>query len=133
MSEENVEIVRLAFEAYNRGDLDAAVADFAPECEYISSGALPGSRGVWRGPEGYKQFVGWLRSEFEDARAEIDEVIDAGDSVLVSVTTRGRGRQSGAATTWSIWQVWTLQDGKIVRGQGFTNKEQAFEAAGLSE
>ena len=133
MSQENVEIVRRAFEAYNRGDLDAAVADFAPDSEYIASGAVPGGRGVYRGPEGYKRFVAWLRDEFEDARVEVDAITDAGDQVLVSVTTRGRGRQSGVEASWNVWQVWTLRDGKIVGGLGFTSRAEALEAAGLSE
>ena len=132
MSQENVEIVRRAFEAYNRGDLDAAVADFAPDFEYIASGAVPGTRGVYRGPEGYKRFVGWVRDEFDDARVEVDAITDAGDQVLVSVTTRGRGRQSGVEASWSVWQVWTLRDGKIVHGLGFTSRDEALEAAGLS-
>jgi ketosteroid isomerase-like protein len=133
MSQENVEIVRRAFEAYNRGDLDTAVADFASDFEYIASGAIPGGRGVFRGPEGYKRFVGWLREEFDDARVEIDAITDAGDQVLVSVTIRGRGRQSGVEASWNDWQVWTLRDGKIVDGLGFTNRAEALEAAGLSE
>jgi ketosteroid isomerase-like protein len=132
MSRENVEIVHRAFEAYNRNDIDTAVADFASDCQYVSSGALPGSSGVFRGPEGYKQFVGWLRSEFKDAQVEITESIDAGDSLLVSVAIRGRGRRSGAPTSWSIWQLWTLQGGKFNRGQGFTDKKEALKAAGLS-
>jgi ketosteroid isomerase-like protein len=133
MSQQNVEAVRTAFEAYNRGDLDTAVADFAPDCEYISTGALPGFRGVSRGPEGYKEFVGWLREEFDDARIDVDELVEAGDRVLASITLCGRGRRSGVATTWSMWQVWTLRGGKFVRGQGFTNKGEALEAAGLEE
>jgi ketosteroid isomerase-like protein len=133
MSEENVEMVRRAFEAYNRGDLEAAVADFAPDCEYIASGALPGRRGVFRGPEGYKEFVGWLRNEFDDARVELDELIDAGDAVLGSMIARGCGRQSGAPATWRLWQVWTVQDGQFVRGQGSRTGRRALEAAGLQE
>jgi ketosteroid isomerase-like protein len=133
MSQENVEIVRRAFESYNRGDLDAAVADFAPDCEYIPGGAVPGRRGVFRGPEGYKQFVGWLREEFDDARVEVDAITDAGDQVLVSVTVQGRGKQSGVEASWNVWQVWTLRGGKIVGGQGFTSKAEALQAFGLSE
>jgi ketosteroid isomerase-like protein len=133
MSEENVETIRVAFAAYNRGDVDAAVADFAPDCEYIATGALPGAGRVSRGPEGYKQFVGWLRSEFDDARIDVHELVEAGDEVLVSMTIRGRGRRSGVPTNWDIWQVWTLRDGKVVRGKGFMNREEALEAAGLSE
>ncbi len=46
MSEENVGSLRRAFEAYNRDDLDGAVADMDPDCEYIPTGALPGVRDV---------------------------------------------------------------------------------------
>jgi uncharacterized protein len=133
MSEENVEIVRRGYEAYNRGDVDGVVADFARDCEYIATGALPGTRGVFRGPEGYEQFIAWVRSEFDDARIEVTELIDAGNRVFVSVTLRGRGRQSGVPTTWSFWQVWTMLDGEVVRGQAFVNRDEALEAAGLRE
>jgi ketosteroid isomerase-like protein len=102
MSQENVEIVRRAFEAFNRDDVDAAVADFAPDCEYIPSGAIPGGAGVSRGPEGYKRWASWLRDEFDDAHLEIHELIDAGDHVWVSLTARGRGKQSGAETSWHL-------------------------------
>jgi len=88
---------------------------------------------VYQGPEGYKQFVAWLRDEFEDAGLDVNDVIGAGDRVLASLTLRGRGRQSGAATSWDLWQVWTIRDGKVVRGQAFTSKTEALEAAGLRE
>jgi ketosteroid isomerase-like protein len=39
MSEENVEMIRRGYEAYERRDLDAVVADFAPEFEYVAAGA----------------------------------------------------------------------------------------------
>ena len=133
MSRENVEIVRRGYAAYNRGDIDAAVTDFAPDCEYTPTGALPGGGGVYRGPEGYKAFIGWLRAEFEDARLVVTDVTDAGDRVLASITVQGRGRQSGAAASWDLWQVWTIRDGKVVRGQAFANEADALEAAGLSE
>ncbi len=61
------------------------------------------------------------------------EVIEAGDQVMVGTTTRGRGKRSGAETSWDGWWVWTLRDGKAVRGEGFTSREKALEAAGLSE
>jgi hypothetical protein len=53
--------------------------------------------------------------------------------VLAAVTLRGRGKQSGVETSWALWHVWTLQDGKVVRGQAFTNRDEAVKAAGLSE
>jgi ketosteroid isomerase-like protein len=133
MSQENVQLVRRAFEAYSRGDIDGAVADFAPDCRYTAAGTIPDRTGVFRGPEGYKEFMGWLRSEFEDVQAEVDELIDAGETVVVGSTLRGRGRQSGAQAKFTFWQVWTVQNSKFVRGQGFTSRDEALEAAGLRE
>ena len=136
MSEENIEIVRRGVEAFNRGDVDAFAfydADFAPDFEYIPSGAVPGGADVARGPGGYKRFVRWLWDEFDDAHLEIHELIEAGDHVVASYVIEGRGKQSGAAASWHIWQVWTLRDGKVVRGQGFVAREEALEAAGLEE
>jgi ketosteroid isomerase-like protein len=133
VSRENVEIVRSAFEAFNRGDLDAAVANAASDIEYLASGAIPGATGVYRGPEEFKRFAGWLREEFDDARIEVHDLVEADDQVLVSVTNRGRGKRSGAETSWRLWTLWVLLDGKIVRGQGFTSRDEALEAAGLQE
>jgi uncharacterized protein len=133
MSQENVEIVRRAFEAYSRGDIDGAVADFAPDCRYTAAGLIPDRTGVFHGPEGYKEFIDWLRSEFDDIQAEVDDLIDAGDSIVVGSTVRGRGRQSGAEAKFTFWQVWTIQDRKFVAGQGFATRGEALEAAGLSE
>ena len=135
MSQENVDIVRRAFEAFNRDDIDAVVADFAPDCEYIPSGAIPGVTDLSRGPEGYKRFVRLaFRDEFDDAHLEIHELIDAGDHVFVSLNIRGRGKQSGAETSWHLWNVWRLRDGKVVHGQGFTARRgspRSRRAAGV--
>jgi uncharacterized protein len=133
MSQENVEIVRRGYEAYERGDIDAAVADFAPECEYVAAGMVPGRTGSYLGPEDYKQFFAWLDEEFSDAHVQVDELHDAGDSVVVGATLRGRGRQSGIPGTFSFWQLWAVEGGKIVRGRGFSDRTEALEAAGLSE
>jgi uncharacterized protein len=133
MSQGNVEIIRRAFGAYERGDLDAAVGDLAPECEYVAAGTVPGRTGTYRGPEGYKVFMAWLAEEFSDTHAQVDALIDAGDSVVVGATLSGGGQQSGIPASFTFWQVWRLADGKVVHGQGFVHKAEALEAAGLSE
>jgi ketosteroid isomerase-like protein len=133
MSQENVELARRAYEAFNRGDLEGMVADLAPTFEYVTTGAVPDAHGVYRGPEGWLEFVGWQRNEFQGARAEVHDLIEAGDQVLASVTLRGRGKQSGAEVSWEIWHLWTVRDGKVVHGQGFMTRNEALEAAGLSE
>jgi ketosteroid isomerase-like protein len=132
MSQENIEIMRRAYEAANRDDVDSAVADFAPDCEYVPSGKFPTDE-VYRGPEGFKRFIAWLTDAFDDVHLDTHELIASDDKVFVHQTNSGRGKMSGAATSWELWLVWTLREGKIVRGQAFTTREEALEAAGLSE
>ena len=133
MSQENVEVVRQAIEAFNEGDVEGSTAALAPEFEYVATGRVPGAEGVYRGPEGWGRFLELFWGEFEEARIEIRDLIASDDHVVAAQTFRGRGKQSGAETSWDLWQVWTLRDGKVVRGQGFTSKEEALEAAGLRE
>ena len=45
MSQENVEIVRQAIEAFNEGDVEGSIADLAPEFEYVPTGRVPVARG----------------------------------------------------------------------------------------
>lgn len=133
MSRETIEVVRRAYEAFNRGDLEAMSAEAAPEFEYIATGVIPGAGGVYRGAAQYRRFLEWWWGEFAQPDVQVHELVDAGDRVLASVTFRGCGKQSGVETTWSLWQLWTTRDGKVMRGQGFTNREEALEAAGMGE
>ena len=134
MSQENVEIVRKAIETFNEGDVEGSFADvIAPEFEYIPTGAIPGAEGVYRGPEGWRRFLEFFWSEFDEAHVEIRDLVASDDHVVAANTFRGRGKQSGVETTWDLWQVWTLRDGKAVRGQGFTTGSEALAAVGLRE
>jgi ketosteroid isomerase-like protein len=132
MSQENLEIMRRGYEAFNRGDLASAVADFAPEFEWVATGVVPGVEGVYRGPEAYRRFMELWWSEFDDPHIEVHELIEAGDQVLASLTLRGRGKQSGVETTWDIWHLWTVETDRVIGQQVFTSRDDALEAAGLS-
>ena len=133
MSQENVELVRAAYEAFERGDFDGMVADFAPTFEYVPTGMIPGVAGTYRGPEGLREFLRWMWEEFDGPRIEMHELTAAGDQVLTSVTLRGRGKQSGVDASWDVWHLWTIQDGKVLHGQAFNGRNDALEAAELPE
>src|SRR6266542_1379749 len=99
MSQENVELFRRFNAAFNRGDLEGAIAlvDPPPEFEFAFSGVfMPELAGVHRGPEGLRRVAEVFWGEFDDPHVEIHELIDAEDQVFVSATFRGRGKQSGA-------------------------------------
>ena len=73
-------------------------------------------------------------SQWEDFRMELVEVLDAGADVYVSTTRhRGHGRESGIEMDFNVFYVHRLRDGKLARLEMFFSREQALEAAGLSE
>jgi ketosteroid isomerase-like protein len=133
-SPQSLEVVRRAIEAFRRGDFRAFTADAAPEFEYVAAGAIPGAAGVFRGADEFRRgFLEPFWAEFGDAQLDVHELIESGDQVLVSLTVGGRGRQSGVAVSWDLWFVWTLRDGRVVRGQGFTSRDEALAAVGLQK
>ena len=69
----------------------------------------------------------------EEPRLEPERFWDTGDKVLVFVRATGRGTASGAGFDIRIGHLWTLRDGLVVRGEGHANRDEALEAAGLSE
>ena len=111
-----------------------ALADPPPEFEFVPSGVLiPDLSGVQRGPEGLRRLVEVFSGEFDALQLEIHELLDAGDQVFSAFTLQGRGKQSGVETIFNGWLVWTVRDGRVTRLLGFTDRDPALKAAGLSD
>ena len=116
MSENNKDAVRRFNDAFNRGDLDQAVSEFAPNAVIHNSGA-PDPLNV----EGFKQFGGVFATAFPDGSLTIDDLIEAGDKVVSRVTYRGTQTgdmmgtpPTGKAVTISAILIDQFADGKIV-------------------
>jgi uncharacterized protein len=132
MSQENVEIVRRAIEAWTRRDLDSALQDLDPDAGVDWSESFGVQRGVYRGIEEIRRFWGdWLEF-FEEIDVRAEAFIDAGEHVVVPNRTYLRGRD-GIEVDAGSTSVWTLRDGKIVWQRLYQEKEAALEAVGLSE
>ncbi len=128
MSQENVEIVRAAAVAYNRGDLDALMDFFDPEVDFVT--LLLGNH---HGKEAIRPLFEENRKTLSGYRLDPDELIDAGDQVIAVVHVGGAGATSGITLDDRIALVATLKGGLIVRQQTFRNKTEALEAVGLRE
>jgi ketosteroid isomerase-like protein len=131
MSDENVEIVRAAIDAYNRGDRDAALKDATPDFEMDLSRALGPQHGVY----GLEQLQGFWR-EFDEGWESIQidpqEFIEIGEHVVVPWTMRTVGRDGievEARVTWTF----TIRDGAVQRITMYQEREEALEAAELPE
>jgi ketosteroid isomerase-like protein len=130
MSEENVEIVRRAweFEAYGSADRAEALATFDPNVVYT-----PVEEGPSDGLDALLDYIERWGAVWEELEMTAEEFIDGGDRVVVSGYFRGRGRGSGVEVDTRFYEVYTLRDGKIVRLDEFIGRADALEAAGLSE
>ena len=133
MSQENVELVRRAADAYESGDLSAVLESFSPDLVTYVAPPIPVA-GTYHGPEGFLQLTLDWAEGFDELVATAEEHIDAGDDQVVTrVRHRASGAESGVPVETDIWYVWTIRDGKTVRADIFNDKGEALEAAGLSE
>ena len=133
MSDENVEIVREAFDAYNRDDLEASLDRLAPEFEFRPSGLFMDTSRVYRGREGWTEFWHTFRAAWDSITISVERIEDLGEQVLVLGTFHGKGHESGVEVTRESAWLQTLRGGLIAQTQTFTSWAEALEAAGLSE
>ena len=129
MSQENVDVIRRIYAAWYEGS-PAGSGLLDPQIEWVNppEAVEPGTR---RGVEAFGAAARSVDDTFEDARVDIDEMLDAGDRVVVLATLRGRGRGSGADVERRQGYVWTLREGKAIRFEWFNSPDEAMRAAGV--
>jgi ketosteroid isomerase-like protein len=136
MSQENVEAVRRAYEAWNADDLDAFLDELDPEGEWHPSiePALEGGETVLRGYDDVrKAWDDYRGGAWERMRGRIQEVRDLGESVVVLGHIHLTARTTGLEFSQEVGQLITFRGGKILRSQDFLSHTEALEAAGLRE
>jgi ketosteroid isomerase-like protein len=132
MSEQNLEIVRASWDAWNRGDMNALFEFYDPEVEWDMSHSYVPDMGVFHGHEGIREFFREWGAFFAEYWAEPEEFVDADDAVVVRVRQRGRGRSSNVGVEMpAYWQVYRLRDGRAVRVEIYRDESEALVAAGL--
>ena len=133
MSRENVEIVREGYERYAAtgeyvGDL--ATDDFVWDMSNFHGWP---EQQMYEGADGAGAFLREWVGAWEDWELELEALHDAGDKVVALVHQRGRSKVGGMPVEMSFAQVWTLRDGKQARMEMYSDRDEALEAAGLSE
>ncbi len=132
MSEENVEIVRAAFDAWNRGDSDAWISAWDEQGVFHPLRAeLEG--GAYRGHDGLRRFIEEMAAEWEEVRFEVDEIRDTGERMVASGRIRARGRASGMDLDVPLGVVGILQQGKIVYARFYSDPAEALAASRTPE
>ena len=133
MSEENVELVRKAVDAVNRGDIDEVLAFIGADAE-LHSAIIGGAEGnVYRGHDGFRKWFAESKASFEWLDTELTEFRTVDDRVIAFGRVYARGRESGLELDSETGWVYRVRGGKVVKAEGFLSRVEALEAAGLSE
>jgi uncharacterized protein len=129
MSEANVELVRTLYDSFRRNDTPAGLELLDPAVEVHDRPEIPDPQ-VYRGHEGVLAALQVSQDAFDDLELVPEDFIDAGDRVVVVFRFRGRGRESGVPIDEELAHLWTIRDGKAVRMDVHSSREQALRAAG---
>jgi ketosteroid isomerase-like protein len=134
MSEENVEVVREAVEAFNRGDFDAALELMHPHIEWQTPNTFPDAA-TYRGREEVREFWQTWRATFRGFRLLLEECVPVGENyVLVNFRVSGEGTGSGVGVESPVvFQLGEVRDGQVIWVGMFLTESEALEAAGLAE
>jgi ketosteroid isomerase-like protein len=134
MSQENVEVVKAGFDAWNRGDVDAWLGSGHPEIEWSSEVArrLQGAETVYRGRQEMRRFWDEWHSVW-NLTIEIAEYRDFGDTVVAIGQMRVHGRASEIDIEQPVAYVGEFEQGLVRKLRAYLDPTRALEAVGLSE
>jgi ketosteroid isomerase-like protein len=134
MSQESVEIVRRWWAGFN----DDGMPPLSLCDEQIEIRMPPDFpvRGVFQGHEGVRRWREQVFDVAENARVEPEKILEVhgdGETVLMLLRATGTAGYSEIDLELEWAAIWTIRDGKVLRAQGYLDRAEALEAAGLRE
>lgn len=131
MASENEELYARGVDAFNRRDKAAWVETCHPEVESVPPRDWPEPR-VAKGHDEVWDIMVANMAIFDSAELEIVGPITEGEGTLVAqLQGEMAGKTSGAPVVWSFHLVVTVRDGRALRLNWFTDRDEAFAAAGI--
>jgi ketosteroid isomerase-like protein len=129
VSQEHVERAYRAYDAIRRRDVDAFLAFMDPDVECVPLLMEPDGASYY-GHDGIRRWLDELFGVFPAFGADVHEVRDFGDLLVVAALTRGQGVGSDVPFRATVWQVVEVRDGKVIRWRNYWSEADALEAAG---
>jgi ketosteroid isomerase-like protein len=131
MSQTNVEIMRVALDAFARNDLSTFLRCMDPEVQFEPR--LAAVEGLYTGFDGVKAFFADVWETLEVKGVDCSEVRDLGDQALALGSFRMGGTGSGVEANTAFAILARFRDGRIRRVKDYGDRDLALVAAGLSE
>jgi ketosteroid isomerase-like protein len=133
-SEDSLQIVREAWEAWERGDMETVFDFYDPAIEWDMTESEVPDMGVFRGHAGVRNFFREWMAPFQDYYAHAEDFTLGSEGVVVRMRQGGRGKGSGADVEMPpLWQVYRLRAGRAVRVEIYRDEARAREAAGVPD
>jgi ketosteroid isomerase-like protein len=118
---------------WNDRGVDAFVENVAPDVEFHAPKESM-EPGIYRGPDGVRTYWERTGEPFTERRVESVDVIDVDDTHVIAVVKAFVSTPHFAGEVEMNWAwLYTIENGLVTRAETFTDRQQALEAAGLSE
>jgi uncharacterized protein len=127
-TEQRISILRDAYAAFNRGDIDAAVQSLNPNIEWCEPTEFPGG-GSYHGREGAKQYLTNSRASVAEVISEPEQFIPAGDRMVVFVYARVRPKDSATWQEVRLADVYLFRDLTPIQMKAFADRQAAVRWA----
>jgi len=128
--EQAISGLRAAYEAFNRGDIAAAVELFDPQIEWTEPAEFPGG-GTYHGVAGAKTYLIQSRASAAEVHSEPEKFIPVGDRIVVFVHARVRANNSDVWQDVRLADVFTFRNGKAVQMRAFADRPEALRWVGM--
>ncbi len=123
MSEQDVQTIREAYAAFNRGDIEAVLAVMDPAVEWKEPGGGNAPAGTFNGPQSVGQQVfAAVPENFDEFGATPEEFKDQGDTIVVAGRFTGKAK-SGARLDAGFEHVYEMRNGKVARLENKVDRE----------
>jgi ketosteroid isomerase-like protein len=125
---DNIAIVRGAYDAFEKGELEYMKSMSTPDFVMKTSSATDDAE--HHGPQAIEEISEVINARWDEFRLEPLEFYYEGDRVLVLGTLVTKGHDEGLTST--VGQLWTLKEGRVASVEGFLDSEEAIRAAGFT-
>lgn len=135
MSQENERLARHGMRAFNERDIESLVATMHPEGEIELVGGFADIMGqnVFRGTHAVRRFFSDWFTTFKTMNVELERYLDAGEQLVALTRLNATVEESDVAVETLGAVVWSFRDGKTSRMALYYDRQEALDAAGLSE
>ncbi len=133
MLQQNVEVVRQIFEAFNSEDIDLILSFTHPDFEAEVPPDLSAEPDTYRGQDGMRRYWESFQDAMEEIRFQAERFWDAGEVVVVAMHITAKGRRTAIPVEQRLAGLWTICDRKAMRVRVYASLPEALQAVGLAE